>query len=124
MTERAAVSYSGPVAYRKRGALIALEQAILEVAVDRAPDGVYGFSLAQDLGGWNGGGLVAHGTLYKALDRLRRDGLLDATWEDAAVAAGDGRPRRRIYTVTSAGRRAAAGTAPAPGGRLAGEAPA
>ncbi len=112
------------MAYRKRGTLIALELAILEAAVDHAPDGVYGFSLAQDLAGGNGSGLVAHGTLYKALDRLRRAGLLEASWEDAAAAAGEGRPRRRMYTVTAAGRQAAAGAQTATQRRLVGEAPA
>jgi DNA-binding PadR family transcriptional regulator len=110
--------------YRKRGTLIALERAILEVAVRRTPDGVYGFALAQDLAGDGAGsGLVAHGTLYKALDRLRRDGLLEAAWEDADSAATEGRPRRRLYTVTAAGQQALAGEA-APGRLRPGEAPA
>jgi DNA-binding PadR family transcriptional regulator len=95
------------VPYRKRGTLIPLERAVLEIAVRRAPDPVYGFALAQELAATSDGrGLVAHGTLYKALDRLRRDGLLEASWEDADAAAAGGRPRRRHYTVTAAGVRA------------------
>jgi DNA-binding PadR family transcriptional regulator len=111
------------MAYRKRGTLIALERAILDAAVRRAPDGVYGFALAQDLAGDSRteAGLIAHGTLYKALDRLRRNGFLDARWEDAEAASAELRPRRRIYTVTAAGRQALA-AAPAPAPRLAGEA--
>ena len=79
---------------------------MLELAVARAPQGVYGFSLAQALAEQDGQTrLVAHGTLYKALDRMRRAGLLTAEWEDAEVAAAEGRPRRRVYEVTAEGRR-------------------
>ncbi len=93
--------------FRKRGTLLPLERAILDQAVQQGAGGVYGFALAQALDGrGDGRGLVAHGTLYKALDRLRREGYLDAEWEDAATAAGEGRPRRRHYTVTAAGARA------------------
>jgi DNA-binding PadR family transcriptional regulator len=105
--------------FRRPGTLLPLERRILEVAVQRAPGGVYGFSLAQDLADEDGHTrLVAHGTLYKALDRLRRAGYLTAEWEDAEAAANAGRPRRRIYQVTAEGRRIlveAAQTAPRPG---------
>jgi PadR family transcriptional regulator PadR len=68
---------------------------------------MYGFWLAQQLSqGDDSTNLVAHGTLYKALDRMRRAGLLEAEWEDADVAIAAGRPRRRVYTVTTAGARA------------------
>lgn len=93
--------------FRRPGTLLPLERRVLEVAVDRAPVGVYGFSLAQDLAERDGDSrLVAHGTLYKALDRMKKAGLLTAEWEDAAVAADEGRPRRRVYQVTAEGRRA------------------
>jgi DNA-binding PadR family transcriptional regulator len=93
------------VAFRKPGTLLPLECRILEVAV-RAPSGVYGFALAQELAGDRSDvRLVAHGTLYKALDRMRRAGLLEADWEDPDAAAAEGRPRRRIYVVTAEGRR-------------------
>jgi DNA-binding PadR family transcriptional regulator len=49
--------------------------------------------------------LTAHGTLYKALGRLEELGLLVSRWEDAWAA--EGRPRRRLYELTSAGARAA-----------------
>jgi DNA-binding PadR family transcriptional regulator len=51
-------------------------------------------------------GLTAHGTLYKALDRMERMGLLESRWEDPEVAAAQGRPRRRLYRVTGQGERA------------------
>lgn len=66
----------------------------------------YGFALAKALAGRNGEGLTAHGTLYKALARMTDAGLLDASWEDAALAEAAGRPRRRLYTVSGEGIRA------------------
>ena len=105
--------------FRRPGTLLPLERRVLELAVERAPERVYGFSLAQALAERDGTTrLVAHGTLYKALDRMRRAGLLAAEWEDAAVAAAEGRPRRRVYELTAAGRQALADApqpAPRPG---------
>ena len=45
--------------------------------------------------------LTGHGTLYKALSRLEEFGLLTSRWEDAAPV--EGRPRRRLYELTSQG---------------------
>lgn len=98
--------------FRKAGTLLPLEQAILEVGVRRGAKGMYGFSLAQELADAEGETtLVAHGTLYKALDRMRKAGLLEARWEDADTAAEAGRPRRRFYTVTGLGATALAAAA-------------
>lgn len=52
--------------------------------------------------------LTAHGTLYKALDRLRKLDFLDSEWEDPMVAASESRPRRRHYWITMAGEAALA----------------
>lgn len=57
--------------------------------------------------------LTAHGTLYKALDRMAKAGLLESEWEDPDVAAAAGRPRRRLYRVTAAGQSALATARPA-----------
>jgi PadR family transcriptional regulator, regulatory protein PadR len=93
--------------FRKPGTLLPLERQVLEIAVGRAASGIYGFALAQELAGERGETrLVSHGTLYKALDRMRRAGLLVAEWEPAEAAAAEGRPRRRVYRVTAAGMRA------------------
>ncbi len=90
--------------FRKPGTLIPLERRLLEMAVRHHDRGVYGFALAQELAGEEGETkLVAHGTMYKALDRMRRAGLLSAEWEDAEAAAAEGRPRRKIYRVTAEG---------------------
>jgi DNA-binding PadR family transcriptional regulator len=45
------------------------------------------------------------GTVYPALSRLERDGLLDSDWENVAAARADGRPPRRNYTATREGIR-------------------
>jgi len=104
--------------FRKAGTLLPLERSILEVGVRRGSKGMYGFWLAQQLADAEGTtSLVAHGTLYKALDRMRRAGLLRAVWEDADSAADAGRPRRRVYTVTAAGTTALTATVPQPAAR-------
>ncbi|MGD2047530.1 MAG: helix-turn-helix transcriptional regulator [Gemmatimonadota bacterium] len=44
------------------------------------------------------------GTVYPALRRLAKAGLLSARWESEDVAHAEARPKRRIYELTSAGR--------------------
>ena len=45
------------------------------------------------------------GTVYPALGRLERDGLVRSSWEDAAAARQEKRPPRRNYRVTAHGSR-------------------
>jgi DNA-binding PadR family transcriptional regulator len=94
---------------RKPGTLLPLETEILELALSLLRAGhtaFHGFGLAQTMRERRGArSLTAHGTLYKALARLEEFGLLASHWEDAAAA--EGRPRRRLYELTSAGARAA-----------------
>jgi len=45
------------------------------------------------------------GTVYPALSRLERDGLVASSWEDVAVARREGRPSRRYYQATRPGVR-------------------
>ncbi len=89
---------------RAAGTLLPLEVDILEVGAGMTDEGerFHGFGLAERLSA-DSRRLVAHGTLYKALSRMLDAGLLEAVWEDAAVAAEAGRPRRRLYAVTPAG---------------------
>ncbi|MCA1701836.1 MAG: PadR family transcriptional regulator [Actinobacteria bacterium] len=105
---------------RRPADLLGLEQEILAIALQRRRDGaggIHGFALARELSGGPGASrLVGHGTLYKALGRPGKAGLLESRWEDAEAAAIEGRPRRRSYSVTAAGsaafaaaRRATAG---------------
>ena len=97
---------------RKPGALLPLEISILGVAMDLATSGkreFYGYLLASALREQEGARmLTAHGTLYKALDRMRKAGLLESRWEDPEDAAREERPRRRLYHITGAGERALA----------------
>jgi DNA-binding PadR family transcriptional regulator len=67
---------------------------------------MHGFALATELRDRYGAGLTAHGTLYKALARLAYQGLLTARWEQPVLAEAEGRPRRRLYRITDAGRAA------------------
>lgn len=45
------------------------------------------------------------GTVYPALTRLERDGLLTSDWEPTEAARREGRPPRRNYRLTPAGVR-------------------
>jgi PadR family transcriptional regulator PadR len=85
--------------------LFPLEVDILESGLQlQANEGsFYGFALAKQLAERDGAALTAHGTLYKALLRMTESGLLESSWEDASHAAVEGRPRRRLYTVTGEG---------------------
>lgn len=91
--------------YRKPGTLLPLEADILNAVTASGPSGTHGFAIAQALAGGeeSSRSLVGHGTLYKALDRLRTRGLVRAEWEDPALAEAAGRPRRKLYWITAAG---------------------
>lgn len=95
---------------RKPGTLLPLEITILECAVDlrgRGEPEFHGFAVAQEIAGkTEARTLTAHGTLYKALGRMAEAGLLESRWEDPAIAAAEGRPRRRLYRVTGLGAQA------------------
>lgn len=69
------------------------------VAILRAIDAGhrYGLDIVEATG-------LAGGTVYVALSRLHRRGLLRSSWEDDATAEGAGRPRRRYYELTRPGR--------------------
>jgi len=103
---------------RKPGTLVPLEQALCLAAAAlrrRGLETFHGFSIAkeiQDAGDTRL--LTAYGTLYRALGRLEQMGLVTSVWEDAQLAADEGRPRRRLYSITDAGLKAAAETRAAP----------
>jgi PadR family transcriptional regulator PadR len=44
------------------------------------------------------------GTVYPALRRLEAMGLVESAWEEDAESRKHGRPRRRYYQLTKAGR--------------------
>lgn len=84
--------------------------SILEAALELRRAGeseFHGFGIAREVKARDEArALTAHGTLYKALGRMERAGLLESEWEDPDVAMGNGRPRRRLYCVTGLGERA------------------
>jgi PadR family transcriptional regulator len=95
---------------RKKGTLIPIEISILETGLELAIRGTsqfHGFMLAKEMQERDEAKLLtAHGTLYKALDRMQKAGYLESEWEDPLVAANESRPRRRFYRVTPAGQAA------------------
>ena len=98
-------SYSSSMPRRKPGTLLPLETEILELTLAMLRSGqetFHGFGLAQTMREQTSSrSLTAHGTLYKALGRLEEFGLVKSRWEDAATV--EGRPRRRLYELTSQG---------------------
>lgn len=65
-------------------------------------DGVsYGFDIMDATG-------LPSGTVYPILARLEGRGLAESEWEDPAVHREGGRPARKYYRITAAGRSALA----------------
>ena len=64
----------------------------------------YGFDVIDQTG-------LPSGTVYPALGRLERDGLVKSAWESEHEAHADGRPARRYYKLTAAGVKALAESA-------------
>ncbi len=77
-----------------------LDLLLLSVLADRPAHGYLAISSLRE----RSGGVfdLPEGTVYPALHRLERQGLLASDWEDVA-----GR-RRRVYRITAAGRDALA----------------
>jgi PadR family transcriptional regulator, regulatory protein PadR len=77
-----------------------LDGMLLAIAADGP---VHGYAAAQALRERSGGVFdLPEGTIYPALHRLERAGLLQSGWSTAS-----GR-RRRVYRLTGRGKRAAA----------------
>ena len=95
---------------RKPGALVPLELAICSSAADLRRAGspeFHGYEIAKRLGDETERRLLtAYGTLYRALGRLEKMGLLKSRWEDPQIPARENRPGRRLYTLTAAGEEA------------------
>lgn len=58
---------------------------------------VYGFSVMEETG-------LPSGTVYPALRRLEREGLINSQWESQKIADADQRPPRKYYRITRAGK--------------------
>jgi PadR family transcriptional regulator PadR len=104
---------------RKAGALLPIEVQVLEAATGLGARGereFHGYELAKEMAmrrvqtpsPAEARRLVAHGTLYKALDRLEAAGLIESRWEDPEPAHAESRPRRRLYRLLAAGTAALA----------------
>jgi PadR family transcriptional regulator PadR len=57
----------------------------------------YGFSVMDMTG-------LPSGTVYPAMRRLERDGLIQSQWERQAIADAGQRPPRKYYKLTRPGR--------------------
>ena len=66
---------------------------------------MYGYQIVAELRQASEGKIdLAEGTVYPALRRLERDGLIGGHWVDVGTAT----PRRRYYRLTPSGERALA----------------
>lgn len=61
----------------------------------------YGFDIIDQTG-------LPSGTIYPALGRLERDGMVKSAWENERDAHAEGRPARRYYRLTAPGVKALA----------------
>ena len=59
----------------------------------------YGFDIIDQTG-------LPSGTVYPALSRFERDGLVKSAWENEQEAHAEGRPARRYYELTAPGVKA------------------
>jgi PadR family transcriptional regulator PadR len=84
------------IAQLRRGVIEYCVMALLE------RDERYGFDLVRELTSTNGME-TSEGTLYPILGRLRRDGLVDSTWQESPSG-----PPRRYYRLSGRGRQALA----------------
>jgi PadR family transcriptional regulator PadR len=58
---------------------------------------IYGFSIMEMTG-------LPSGTVYPAMRRLERDGLIRSQWERQSIADAEQRPARKYYRLTATGR--------------------
>ena len=69
----------------------------------------HGYAVIADLRERSGGTFdLPEGTVYPALHRLERDGLLEAVWQRGEGGSESGGRRRKVYAVTPAGAAALA----------------
>jgi PadR family transcriptional regulator PadR len=57
---------------------------------------IYGFSVMEATG-------LPSGTVYPAMRRLERDGLIVSKWEKQSIADAEQRPLRKYYKLTRSG---------------------
>jgi PadR family transcriptional regulator PadR len=107
MVDNGTISSYYLIMRRKPGAILPIEESVLTLAAAHNVSGdreFHGFEMAKRLRDIDDARrLTAHGTLYKALSRMEKAGLLESRWEDPQHGADEGRPRRRLYRITGAG---------------------
>jgi DNA-binding PadR family transcriptional regulator len=82
---------------------------VYQILLSLADRDLHGYAILRDIEDRTGGEVIlAAGTLYAAIARLVRDGLVE---ELAGPAADGDDARRRTYCITEQGRRAAAADA-------------
>jgi PadR family transcriptional regulator PadR len=74
-----------------------LQYCVLSLLVEEER---YGFDLVRGLAEMDGM-VTSEGTIYPLLSRLRRDGLVESTWQESPTG-----PPRRYYRLTDRGRAA------------------
>ena len=72
-------------------------RALILRAIAAGPVYVYGFRVMEITN-------LASGTVYPAMRRLERDGLVQSHWEQQSIADAEQRPPRKYYTLTPSGR--------------------
>src|SRR5690242_775906 len=82
----------GLLAQMRRGTLQYCVLALL------ASEERYGFDLVRELAAVDGM-VTSEGTIYPLLSRLRRDGLVESSWQESPSG-----PPRRYYQLTDSGR--------------------
>jgi PadR family transcriptional regulator PadR len=85
------------LAQMRRGTL---QYCVLSLLADEER---YGFDLVRGLGETDGM-VTSEGTIYPLLSRLRRDGLVESTWQESPAG-----PPRRYCRLTDSGRAALEG---------------
>ena len=82
------------LAQMRRGTL---QYCVLSLLADEER---YGFDLVRGLAEMDGM-VTSEGTIYPLLSRLRRDGLVESSWQESPSG-----PPRRYYRLTDSGRAA------------------
>jgi DNA-binding PadR family transcriptional regulator len=100
------VSYQNPEASRDLRALVPLTPAVFHIMLALAERPCHGYGIMLEVDRITGGNIhLGPGTLYRSIQRMLVEGLIEEL--DAGAAAGTSDERRRYYRLTRLGRRVA-----------------
>ena len=86
--------------------LLPLPEATFHILMAVAEDDRHGYAIIQDVSARTGGALkLSPGTLYRSIQRMLEQGLIEETAERPAAELDD--ERRRYYRITAFGRQVA-----------------